>query len=80
MKNDKSLDRILYEAYCERAEWKSAVTGASLPQWEACSDLVKDCWWAAAEAAIEWASDALDQPNKAARPAQAGSESEEACD
>lgn len=58
MKNDKGLDRILYEAYCERAEWKSAVTGASLPQWEACSDLVKDCWWAAAEAAIEWASDA----------------------
>jgi len=54
--NGKSLDQILYEAYCEKAEWKSAVTGAPLPQWTDCSGPVKDCWWAVAEAAIEWAA------------------------
>ena len=54
--NGKSLDQILYEAYCEKAEWKSAVTGAPLPQWTDCSRSVKDCWWAVAEAAIEWAA------------------------
>lgn len=51
----KPLDQILYEAYCEKAEWKSAVSGAPLPQWEQCSEAVRRCWWATAEAAMEWA-------------------------
>lgn len=51
----KGLDQILYEGYCEKAGWKSVITGAPLPQWADCSKDVKDCWWAAAEAAIEWA-------------------------
>lgn len=49
------LDQILYEAYCNKAGWKSQITGADLPEWGKLPQNVKDCWWAAAEAAIEWA-------------------------
>jgi hypothetical protein len=41
--------RKLYEAYCAAAGWKSAVSGAPLPQWADCSEAVKKCWLAAAE-------------------------------
>lgn len=51
----KPLDQILYEAYCEEAGWKSAVTGAPLPQYDQCPDAVKRCWRATADAAMEWA-------------------------
>lgn len=33
------LAGVLYAAYCESTDWKSAVTGADLPKWP---DLVKD--------------------------------------
>lgn len=41
-----------YEAYCQQTEWKSAVTGAPLPQWADVRATVKAGWYAAAEAAI----------------------------
>jgi hypothetical protein len=52
---EKSLAQILYEAYCESAEWKSAITGAALPQWENAPEAVKKHWGAAEDAAIDWA-------------------------
>jgi hypothetical protein len=45
------LAQYLYEAYCCHTEWKSAVTGAPLPQWQNISPAVRDAWYATARAA-----------------------------
>lgn len=52
---DQSLEAwagVLYEAYCSAANWKSAVSGAPLPQWDACSEAIKKCWIATAEVSL----------------------------
>lgn len=46
------LGRIAYEAYCETTDWKSAVTGAALPQFFDTPEKVQN-GWAAAAAAVE---------------------------
>ncbi len=46
----KSLGQIGYEAYCDQTEWKSAVSGADLPNWEAVKDEIKAAWEASAGA------------------------------
>lgn len=38
----------LYGAYCEHTGWKSAVTGADLPQWAEVRPAVKEAWIATA--------------------------------
>jgi hypothetical protein len=38
----------LYEAYAEKAGWKSVITGAPLPPWEDVPPAVRECWLAAA--------------------------------
>ena len=44
----KELAAELYEAYCEATGWKSAVTGADLPQWNDTTREVQDAWRAVA--------------------------------
>lgn len=43
--------RRLYEAYCAATEWRSAVTGAELPQFDQCPLLVRYGWLQSAKAA-----------------------------
>lgn len=47
---DFKLARIAYEAYCETTNWKSAVTGAQLPDFLDCPAAVQNGWIAAASA------------------------------
>ena len=54
MDNEKSLPQIMYEAYCEQTGWRSAVTGAALPQWNQCSKAVQRAWDASSNAALDW--------------------------
>ena len=42
--------RIAYEAYCETTEWKSAVTGAPLPQFDDQKEPIQLAWINAARA------------------------------
>lgn len=51
----RPLDQILYEAYCEGANWKGAVFGVTLPPWERVQPDVKKAWRAVADAAMDWA-------------------------
>lgn len=44
------LGRIAYEAYCETTGWKSAITGADLPQFYSTPLAVQTGWIAAAQA------------------------------
>lgn len=44
------LARTAYEAYCETTGWKSAVTGADLPQFYDTPEAVQTGWKAAAMA------------------------------
>lgn len=44
------LGRTAYEAYCETTGWKSAVTGADLPQFYDTPAAVQAGWIAAAQA------------------------------
>lgn len=46
----KSLGQIAYEAYCETTGWKSAVSGAPLPQWTEQAPKISEAWEAAARA------------------------------
>jgi hypothetical protein len=43
----KPLGQIAYEAYCESTGWKSAITGAPLPQWDGQNETIKKAWEAA---------------------------------
>ena len=40
-----------YEAYCDRSEWKSLVSGGALPKWHELPPVIQDAW-AHVEAAI----------------------------
>lgn len=44
--------QVAYEAYCGTTGWKSLVSGADLPQWEALKPEIRAAWEAAAEAVI----------------------------
>lgn len=46
----KSLGQIAYEAYCATTDWKSAVTGAPLPQYNEQREAVIAAWEAAGTA------------------------------
>ena len=56
-----SNGQIAYEAYCNKAGWKSLATGAPLPQWSALPDAIRDAWEAAAEAVTGTIAAAVDQ-------------------
>ncbi len=47
----KTLGQVAYEAYADSTEWKSAVSGAPLPQWDIQSDKIKEAWERGAAAA-----------------------------
>lgn len=46
----EDLAKLAYNAYCYTTDWKSAVTGAPLPQFDQTSPAVKLAWSAAAKA------------------------------
>lgn len=52
-REDVYLGRIAYEAYCETTNWKSAVTGADLPEFYSTPDAVQTGWIASAKAVID---------------------------
>jgi hypothetical protein len=45
--------KLAYEAYCDTTGWKSAITGADLPQFDKTPEAVQVGWIAAAEAVLE---------------------------
>lgn len=47
---DKTLGQIAYEAYCTTTDWKSAVSGAPLPQYHEQRKEVIGAWEAAGTA------------------------------
>ncbi len=47
---NKTLGQIAYEAYCATTDWKSAVTGAPLPQYKDQRESVIAAWESAGEA------------------------------
>ena len=49
----KSPGQVAYEAYCGVTGWKSAVSGADLPQWENVKDGIKIAWEVAADAVLK---------------------------
>ena len=48
----KTLGQVCYEAYCGNTGWKSLVSGAILPEWNALNDRIKEAWEAAAHAVL----------------------------
>lgn len=50
---NKTLGQIAYEAYCATTDWKSAVTGAPLPQYKDQRESVIAAWEAAGKAVSE---------------------------
>lgn len=42
--------KIAYDAYCEQTNWKSLVSGADLPQWDALKPEIQEAWEASARA------------------------------
>ncbi len=44
--------QIGYEAYCEKTNWKSLVSGAQLPAWDAVTPGIKEAWESAAAAVL----------------------------
>lgn len=49
----KSLGQVAYEAYCASTDWKSAITGAPLPQFGVQAPAVQAAWEAAAAAVAQ---------------------------
>lgn len=49
----KSLGQRAYEAYCAQTNWKSLVSGASLPQWQDVKPEIAAAWEAAGQAVAE---------------------------
>ena len=41
---DEFYGREAYSAYCETTDWKSAVTGAKLPDFKETNELVQKAW------------------------------------
>lgn len=50
---NERLAKVAYNAYCETTNWKSAITGAQLPEFEKCPEAVKKGWEASAKALKE---------------------------
>lgn len=46
----KSIGQIAYEAYCDRADGVSLVSGEQLPHWDDLSPVIAEAWEAAASA------------------------------
>ncbi len=46
-----------YEAYAGSTGWKSAISGAPLPTWDAQADAVKTAWEAAGDAVMMYQID-----------------------
>lgn len=51
MSTAKTTGQVAYEAYAGSTGWKSLVSGAPLPQWEAQAEPIRAAWEAAATAA-----------------------------
>jgi hypothetical protein len=49
----RNLGKVAYEAYCATTDWKSAVSGDSLPSWEQQRESIRDAWDAAAYAVAD---------------------------
>lgn len=45
-----NLGKIAYEGYCRSSNFKSLVSGADLPQWEALKPEIRAAWESAAKA------------------------------
>ncbi len=50
MTDTKPTAQRLYEAYCTSADWRSAISGAPLPQWADATPAVRTHWEVAANA------------------------------
>lgn len=50
----KTVGQAAYEAYAGSTGWKSAISGAALPQWDAQAEAVRAAWEAAGKAARAW--------------------------
>lgn len=48
----KTFGEIAYNGYCEHTNWKSLISGADLPKWEAVKPEIKEAWEKAAEDVI----------------------------
>ena len=48
----KTFGEIAYNGYCEYTNWKSLISGADLPKWEAVKPEIKEAWEKAAENVI----------------------------
>jgi hypothetical protein len=47
------IARVGYESYCNYTDWKSVVTGDSLPEWSDLPSGVVNAWFAATEGMIK---------------------------
>jgi hypothetical protein len=47
--NKINYAKELYDAYCNHTNWKSLVTGSSLPQWDDLPENIKNAWEAVAD-------------------------------
>ena len=50
---NKTLGQIAYEAYCATTDWKSAISGAPLPQYNVQNPKVIEAWEAAGNAVVD---------------------------
>lgn len=48
-----SLGQVAYEAYCNHTGWKSAISGAPLPQWKDVKPDIKAAWESAGQAVAD---------------------------
>ncbi len=51
------IAQVGYESYCCYTNWKSAVTGDNLPDWELLPSNVKNAWFAASEGITQFLAD-----------------------
>ena len=49
-----------YESYCNHTGWKSAVTGADLPQWDKLPKGVINAWFASAEGMTDFLANIIE--------------------
>ena len=49
MSNGRSLGQVAYEAYCERSDGVSLVSGEQLPSWDDLSPVIAEAWEAAGQ-------------------------------
>lgn len=61
----KTLGQVAYEAYCGTTNWKSLVSGADLPQWDATKLEIQEAWEHAGAAVFTDAFEKLPQVDHA---------------